>query len=24
MNVPTTPGLGIEGDIEKLEHYSIA
>jgi L-Ala-D/L-Glu epimerase len=24
MKVPTTPGLGIEGDIEKLEHYSIA
>ena len=24
LRVPTTPGLGIEGDVEKLEHYSIA
>ena len=24
MQVPTMPGLGIEGDIEKLEHFSIA
>lgn len=24
MDVPTSPGLGIEGDIEKLNHYSIA
>lgn len=23
MKVPSTPGLGIEGDIEKLRHYSI-